>query len=224
MLWLLRVEADIPGVNFDETYQVPVFETRDSPALQDWQSHQAVEERTHPPTAPVRPTVIVSSAPEGGTQFYFPAGRNVSAATGVTLFAVVFSAVSYGITLVRAPLLFPIVFGLFSLLMWLIAVNLWFGTARIVANSSGVSLHSSTLGIGGSKQWSSNQIRDIYPKITMQSGAGSNGSVYYTATLSDTSLRTYSMGNALRDHNEAEWVCAQIRQAANVQSRATANN
>jgi hypothetical protein len=219
ILWLLRAEADIPGVNFDETYQVPVFETRDSPNLQDWQSHEAIEERAHPPTAPVRPTVIVSSAPEGGTQFYFPAGRNLSAAFGVTFFAAIFSATTYAILHLHAPLLFAIVFGLFSLLTWLIALKLWFGTARIVANSNGVSLHSSTLGLGGSKQWASSQIRDIYPKITMQSGAVP----YYTATLVDTSLRSFSMGNALRDHNEAEWICTQVRQAANVQPTSAAN-
>jgi hypothetical protein len=35
ILWLLRAEADVPGVDFDETYEVPVFETQESPVLRD---------------------------------------------------------------------------------------------------------------------------------------------------------------------------------------------
>lgn len=222
ILWLLRAEADLPGVDFDETYEVPVFETSASPTLQDWQAKESAEERTHPATAPIRPTVEVSSAPEGGTQFYFPAGRNASAGIGITVFALIFSAVDVGIYYMHAPILFPIVFGFFTLLLWIITLNLWFGSARIVASSSGVTLHTNVLGIHSSKQWAPAQIQSVYPKITMQSGGGGSGIPYYTATIQFDGGKEYSMGNPLRDHNEAEWVCAQIQQAANVKAKSTA--
>ena len=223
MLWLVRAEADIPGADFSDEYEVPVFETKDSPSVAEWQTKEQAEERSHPPTAPIRPTVQISQAPEGGTQFYFPAGRNLSAAFGVTLFALLFGGVDFALfyfqSQFRVLIFFGIVFGFFVVLLTLIAVNLWFSTARIVANSSGVSLKNRTLGIGGSKQWSASEIQSVYPKITMQTGSGGQGNAYYTVTIRTSGGREYSLGNALRDHNEAEWICLQIQQMANIQAR-----
>ncbi len=223
ILWLLRAEADVPGANFSDEYEVPVFETRESPSVAEWQTQAQAEERSHPPTAPIRPTVQISPAPEGGTQFYFPAGRNVSAAFGVTFFALLFGGIDVALFYFQGqfrPLLFfGILFGLFALLLTLIAVNLWFGTAKIVANSAGISFKSSVLGMGGSKQWTAAEIQSVYPKITMQSGSGGQAVAYYTITLEDRSGHEAALGNALRDHNEAEWICLQIRQMTNIQAR-----
>ncbi len=219
ILWLLRAEADIPGVNFDENYELPVFETRESPSLAEWQSEQEEEQRIHPPTAPVRGTVVVSPAPEGGTQFYFPAGRNVSSAIGVTLFALLFGGAEVLIVVLHAPFIFAVVFGLVDLLLWFIALNLWFGSARIVVKSDAVEVHTSLLGYHGFKRWLAGEIKAVYPKITMQSGGGSSGIPYYTITIQALNDREYQMGNALRDHNEAEWLCAQIREIANLKAK-----
>jgi hypothetical protein len=215
VLWLVHAEADIPGANFDERYEVPVFRTRESPTIGEWESKQEVTQKTHAPSAPIRPTVLVSQAPEGGTQFYFPAARNKSAAAGVTLFAILFGGVLTAIFYLKAPLIFPIVFGFFDALMLLISLNLWFGTARIVANGDGVSLNTNTLGVRSSKHWDTSQIRDVQPKITMQSGE----KAYYTATVTDSTGRDHSMGNAIADHNEAEWICSEIRQLANLETK-----
>jgi hypothetical protein len=218
ILWLLRAEADVPGVDFDETYEVPVFQTADSPTMDSWQANEEVAERAHPPAAPIRPTVVVSPAPEGGTQFYYPAGRNVSAAFGVTLFAFLFCGAEAIIFYLHAPFFFAVIFGLFDLLLVIIALNLWFGTARIVANGNSLALRTNTFGWRGSKQWSASEIRSLHPKITMQSGGG-RGVAYYTVTLTDRNLREFSVGNAIRDHNEAQWICDQIEQIVGVNAK-----
>jgi hypothetical protein len=218
LLWLLRAEADIPGVNFDEKYEVPVFETRESPRLEDWRQHQESEERSHPATAPTRPTVQVSSALEGGTQFYFPAGRNVSVALWLTVFTGIFGSASYALFHLHAPVFFAVIFSFFSALLLLITLNLWFGTGKIIVNSNGVKFSTNLLGFGGSKQWTPQQIQRIYPKITMQSG----DVAYYTVTLADSNGRNAQLGNALRDHNEAEWVCEQIRNLVGLNAKSTA--
>jgi hypothetical protein len=216
VLWLLRAEADVPGVDFQEQYEVPVFATRESPSLEQWETQQENLERKHPASAPTRPTVQISSAPEGGTQFYFPAGRNVSVSLWVTMFTAIFGGASYLLFHLHAPFFFAVLFSFFSLLLLLITVNLWFGTARVVVNSNGVTLSTSTLGLGGSKQWTPQQIQRIYPKMTMQSSGSGGGVAYYTVTLTDAAGRDAGLGNALRDHNEAEWICEQIRQLARV--------
>jgi hypothetical protein len=216
ILWILRAEADIPGVNFDETYEVPVFETAESPSVEDWRTKKIAVQGAHPPASPTRPTVQVSPAPEGGTQFYFPAGRNRSAALSVTFFLGLFGGAEVLIFKLHAPLFFPIVFGFFDVLLFLITLNLWFGTARVVASSSQIVLQSKTLGVGGTRQWACGEITAIRPKITMQSG-GSTGIPYYTVTITANG-RESQLGNALADRNEAEWICGQLSQIANLKA------
>lgn len=211
ILWLLRAEADVPGVDFDERYELPVFQTSSSPSIAAWQAKVDADQRQHPAAAPTRPTVQVSAAPDGGTQFYFPPGRNVSAAFWLTIFTCLFGVVSYFLWHVRAPLIFPIVFSGFTALMLLICVNLWFGSALLVVNASELSISTKMLGMGGTKKWNASEVARVYPKITMQSG-GSGGIPYYTVTLSLRSNRDVQLGNALRDHNEAEWICERIRE------------
>ena len=221
VLWMLRAEADVPGVNFDERYEVPVFATSASPSISDWQVKEEELESHHPASAPIRPTVQVSSAQDGGTQFYFPAGRNISASLSLTLFCGIFGGVSYFLWHVHAPMIFPIVFSFFTALILLLSVNLWFGSARVTVNSSELALSTSTLGLGGTKRWNATEVSRMYPKITMQSG-GSNGVPYYTVTMTLTSNRDVPLGNALPDRNEAEWICEQIKGILKLQAKSAA--
>jgi hypothetical protein len=218
ILWLVRAEADVPGVNFDETYEVPVFQTADSPTVESWETKEEVAERAHPPAAPIRPTVVVSPAPEGGTQFYYPAGRSVSAAFGVTLFALLFGGAEAVILRLHAPIFFAVIFGFFDLLLIIIGLNLWFGTARIVANASELTLHTNTLGWRGNKRWDASDVLSLYPKITMQSG-GSRGVAYYTVMLTDRRRSSFQLGKAIPDHNEAQWICDQIEQIVGLKTK-----
>jgi len=218
ILWLVRAEADVPGVNFDETYEVPVFQTADSPTVESWETKEEVAERAHPPAAPIRPTVVVSPAPEGGTQFYYPAGRSVSAAFGVTLFALLFGGAEAVILRLHAPIFFAVIFGFFDLLLIIIGLNLWFGSARIVANASELTLHTNTLGWRGNKRWDASDVLSLYPKITMQSG-GSRGVAYYTVMLTDRRRNSFQLGKAIPDHNEAQWICDQIEQIVGLKAK-----
>lgn len=218
ILWMLRAEADVPGVDFDERYEIPVFQTSASPSIADWQASVEAVERQHPASAPTRPTVQVSGAPEGGTRFYFPPGRNVSAAFWLSVFTAAFGVISYFLWHVHAPFIFPVVFSGFTALLLLFSANLWFGSAVVVVNASELRLSTSTLGMGGTKRWRAGEISRVYPKITMQSG-GSNGTPYYTVTLALTSNRDVQLGNALRDHNEAEWICEQIRTLLRIETQ-----
>lgn len=220
--WFLRAQADVPGVNFDDKYEVPVFETSDSPTLQDWEAAQDSEERSHPASAPIRPTVRVSAAPEGGTAFYFPAGRNFAFGMMVTLFALVFTATECAIVMGHGPFLFMLVFGLASLFLLVLTANAWFGTARVVASGSGITATTSLFGYTRSKMWTSSQLRLIHPKISSQSAGSSASNVYYAVTLTDLGGREYPVGIALRDQNEAEWICEQIRQLTNIQAKTAA--
>ena len=160
-------------------------------------------------------------APEGGTQYYFHAGRNTSAAVGITKIAVLFTAFTVGMRFMHAPIIFPVVFGLMDLLLWWVSLTLWFATSRVVVTRDAIMVYSNWLGVRSTKRWLTGEIRALYPKVTMQSG-GSSGIPYYSLTLVALDNREYQMGNALSDHNEAEWLCGQIRELAGLDAKKVA--
>jgi hypothetical protein len=66
IVWLLQAEADVPGVDYKDVFEIPVFRTKGTPAATEAQVfHQ------HPPVvqAPVAPTILVMPTSEG-TQFF----------------------------------------------------------------------------------------------------------------------------------------------------------
>ena len=72
-------------MNYKDIFELPVFRTKES------LSQQGAEELAEAEPASERPagtSIRVSMAPDGGAEFYFPAGRVVIFAGGTTLFAI----------------------------------------------------------------------------------------------------------------------------------------
>src|ERR1700730_189137 len=124
VLWLLHAGADVPGVDYSDDFELPVF--RSAPPvkpLRDSQSpgsSKADDSRLVTPPSeadsgavaqPARGKVIVSMH-SGGTEFYFPAFRNPGRALGLFVFTLIWSGIVYALYYVHAPWFFLLVFGL----------------------------------------------------------------------------------------------------------------
>src|SRR5208282_2296093 len=129
VLWLLHAQADVPGVNFSDDFEVPVFRLTPSPSLaaeptpiflsdaQGATAPPAFQSDASDVAAPQNPKVVVSAGMDGSTEFYFPAFRNPSQILVLIFFTVVWTAIVYFLAHSKAPLFFTAVFGLFELLL-----------------------------------------------------------------------------------------------------------
>ncbi len=156
-------------------------------------------------------------------QFYYGAMRSPVSALVLSCALLVFGGADYLIITEHGPTVLAVIFSIFAVLLFVGTLNAWFGTARIVANGNGVLLHTSTLGIGGTKLWATADIDSIYPKVTMQT-SGARGTAWYTVTLRDAKGREFGVGKQIKDHNEAEWICEQMKQLASVRTRSAAGS
>jgi hypothetical protein len=142
-----------------------------------------------------------------GVEIVFPAARNPGAAAGVTGFALLWGTISWGLLHFHAPLLFPIVFGLFELLLVWAALQLWLGVSRITA-SSGTLLLASGLGEAArERSLSTASIADVTTVIGMQAGT----TPYYDVVVQQKDGRKVVAGRALRNKMEAEWIALTIK-------------
>ena len=227
-VWVLEALADVPGVDYHQVFEVPVFRTQQTPA------NSELEDTSAPVPAPaVRPaalTVRVRQNPEG-TEYYFPAARNKNLAAFVTVILLIFVSSSLflihtfpmhgaGILIVMGfgSACLALGFGLASLLLLYFTIQLWFGTTRVVMGARGLTLQSGVLGGGKVQQVSFSEVASISDRIMTQRG-GSTGTPYYDIQLTLGNGKKLTLGRSLRNKREAEWLVEEMRRLGGLQAK-----
>jgi hypothetical protein len=217
-VWLLEALASVPGVDYHDIFEVPVFHTEQTPAQPEGETATfAASAAGQPPTRPEVVTVEVSQNADG-TEFYFPAARNKNFASGTSVFLLIFGSATFFLVQVHAPILFPLAFGFFSFLLLCITAQMWLGTTRVVIGGSGVTLQAGLLGGGKVQRFPLSEIASISDKITAQQG-GSSGTPYYDIELTLRSGKKLTLGRTLRSKHETEWLVEEMSSLAGVQPK-----
>jgi hypothetical protein len=203
IVWRLKLSARVPGVDYDSTFEVPVFRT----AASDRPLSDDEERLTHDQlvTADYRQpsdSRIVVTANKTRTEIWFPAARNPGAAAGTTVFTVIWIAVIWFLIHFKAPLLFPIVFGLFGLLLVYGTLQMWLGVSRVVVEAGTVAVASGYISPGRERTLTTREIGDVITAIGMQAGS----TPYYDVVILRKDGKKVIAGRAVRDKREAEWL------------------
>lgn len=201
VIWRLEAHASVPGVDYHVSFDVPVFRTpeSDTPLTEEEEMSLAAPEGEfcQPPESRISVRESLRR-----TEIYLPAARNLGLASGISVFFIMWTGVVYALPKLGAPLIFPIVFGLFDLLLGYAVVASWLLTTHIVAEPSGIRAKSGVLGFGRIRQVPLNEIDDIVLKIGMQAG----NRPYYDIKIVRDSGKKVKAGSAIRDKREAEWL------------------
>jgi hypothetical protein len=215
-LWLLEALADVPGVDYHDVFEVPVFRTQQSPA-----STEAAKTRfegvAHTEMRPASLSVQVRENAEG-TEFYFAAGRNKGFAASLTFFLAIFGLTTLFLIWAHVLLLFPLIFGFFSLVLLYLAVQQWFGTTRVMINRTELTLQSGLLGSGVVRHIALEDIAAFSDRITAQQG-GATGTPYYDVELTLKDGKKLTLGSTLPNKREAEWLSQEMQRLTGLRSQ-----
>src|SRR6266446_3377997 len=124
VFWLLHAQADVPGVDYSDDFEIPVFRSVSSSAQASdfgtriatgtnnfgFATSQPSDADSGEVPQPAHTKVVVSMG-SGGTEFYFPALRNPGRALILLLVTVFWSAVVFVLFRSQAPIFFFIMFG-----------------------------------------------------------------------------------------------------------------
>lgn len=209
--WRLAVTAKLEGIDYASAFEVPVFRTAASgepptPAERAVAARTAsVEGYRQPPNSriEVRET-------RRGTEIWFPAGRNPGMAAGLTAFTALWTGIVAALVLLEAPLVFPVVFGGFGLLLLAGVVDQWLAVTRVTAGDGAITVATGLLAPGRERTLRAAEIREIAPRITMQAGS----TPYYELSLVTADGKRVAAGRGIHDKREAEWLAATLRRAA----------
>jgi len=209
IVWRLEASARVPGVDYFAQFEVPVFKA--APGAQPAVPARDPLTRFLVPADPEKLSasskVRRQTTPTGGHEFYFPPARNPGAATGLTLVLIAWWAGCWLAAHFKAPIIFPIVIAVFGLLLTVAALELWFGSVRVVLESQTVTVTRRWAGIGSVQSLSTDDIVEIKTARGMQIGR----SVYYDIRMVDRAGRQCTAGNAIPRREEAEWLAAEMR-------------
>jgi hypothetical protein len=221
VLWLLHAQADIPGINYTDDFELPVFKTSfsveqaptDSPSeVSGFAARTSGDSNAVPVAAPAHPKVILSSQ-DGGTEFYFPAFRTPSRAVFLLIFTVIWTGVVYFLFHSKAPWFFPIIFGLMDLFVILGLFHVALGTARIRVGNGEIVSTKRVLGIGSTKQFLFSEVDAIVAVTSGQQG-GPQGSSMYAIRLRTKNSRRVTLADDISSRQEARWIVSQIEALA----------
>jgi len=222
VLWILKVTVDVPGVNYSDEFELPVFRTSSSPsaaatfsggtqnasfARTTTMSSEVSAEVSEPP----HHRVIATESPDG-LQFQFPAGRNVARTVLVVSLAVAISALFFEMFRVQPepPKFAFAVVGLLDFFLILAVIRSALSSTRIVAGNGVISWRRSVLGMGKSHEMQISDIDSILASTSIQQGS----STLYSVILKSKSGKKYTLVEDIESRQEARWVVWQIEKRA----------
>ena len=171
-LWRLRVDADVPGVDYHAIFDVPVFRTSESsptPLTED-QDDEAWGAAPSPTFDFESHGIRSELRSSGARRWTIGAARHKATAATVTLFMMLWLGFNYLLVHLDAPIFFPIIWGLFSLLLFFGVLDLWFERRAIEVHPDRLVLSGGILGLGRAREIQRDRITEIAPIRGMQSG------------------------------------------------------
>src|SRR6202140_2421719 len=144
VLWLLHAQADVPGVDYSDDFEIPVFRSAASSAPASnfgtritsgtdrfgFAAAQPSDADSGAVPQPARTKVVVSMG-SGGTEFYFPVLRNPVRALVLFLVLLLWTGVAYVLYQKHAPIFFFILFALSDLIVIAGFLHVTFGSSLI---------------------------------------------------------------------------------------------
>ena len=222
LIWQLHAEADVPGVDFSDDYEIPVFRTQASAAAAGEASSSSAAfsstasmSSAPQPEAPAPPpshTHIVFSENEQGTSFYFPPLRSIPQALGIFVFATIWTGVVYFLwTHPQVPWIFRIVFSLFEILVIYMFLSVVFGSALLRVQNGVLQVRTAILGFGTLRTLPFSDVASISP--LSQGRANTSGEVLYGINVKQSDGRNINVAASTLTQAEARWIVATLDRA-----------
>jgi len=229
ILWLLHAQADVPGVDYSDDFELPVFRAADSPQPSvepsadssfvgstnnfGFATAQSVDADSGDVAQPARTKVIVSMH-DGGTEFYFPPLRTPAHALMLLVVATIFTGATYALFLSRVPLFFAVIFALGDLLVLYGFFHVTFGSARIGMGNGEILSRRGFLGMGATRRFPFSEVASIVPVGSVQQGGNSGDNSIYSIQLHTKSGQKVTLADEISTRQEARWVVSQLETLA----------
>ncbi len=207
IIWRLHISSDIPGVDYEASFELPVFDTglaADAVAAAD--SIQFFKAETGIAGDPSRSGVVIQ-----GNQYYFPAARHKSLIFGLFVFSSIFGGSGAGM-MIAEHALFGGVFALVGLLVFWGVLSLLLKRSEIRLENGSIVACSGWFRLKERLRLPSFQVNKIWIKSNMSSG----NTKYYDLYLDDHNGKKHTLASNLISRRDIEALITHLKNALGI--------
>ncbi|MCA9114058.1 MAG: DUF3592 domain-containing protein [Planctomycetaceae bacterium] len=198
--WRLELKADVPGIDIATQFEVPVFRTPAS--SEDFEPLDALAEYEHQLSDEdlVRAAGLRVETTGDTVRIRQPMASQPGLACSLTVFLVIWLGATWFAWNMGAPLLFPIVFGMFGIGMTIFTIDLWLWSSTLEAEDGRLTIHTGMPLLARTVRYAPEDIKSLRASSSMQSGT----KMYYSLKLHTTSGKRITLLRHLQGKIEAE--------------------
>ncbi len=204
-LWRLNIRADLPGVDIDRDYEIPVYATaEDSAALSEVSIDQARGKQNKLDLRVIESLVRLSFA-AGGRAMRFPMGRNLLSGFMGTIFGTIFTGAGWYLLKYEGHLLMGGAFGLVGLLIVVTAFYLVLNSLEVMQDGADIRTVRRILGIPikSGRMRRADFVR-FSKKTSSKTQSGNHHVIHYKIIAVDNSGQKLVVGEGFKGASQAD--------------------
>ena len=204
-LWQLNLKAELPGVDIDRDYEIPVYETeQQSQHLSNFSIAEARADQRQIDLEIIKKIVRLDYGVSGRSMLY-PAGRNLWNGFMGTLFGAIFAAAGWFLVTEAGHAIMGAVFGGVGLLVLVSALYFFLNSLEIVAEGGDIRTVRRILGIPVKRmRMRSSEFARFNKKKSSYSQSGTRHVVHYSLHAVDKRGRKMVVGEGFKGVSQAD--------------------
>lgn len=221
VLWTVDVDADLPGVDLESRFEVPMISAAAATTAQT----SALPERTPDATPDIPANIVRMYHDRGATVFYYPLLRYPAMGVGLLLFSLILGAPAvfmfnqlHGSAMDVVLWLMIAAFGLFGLLLFVVALYTIGNTLRVEISPRGLTTVRRIFGFGFSRHAPLDAIQSVETKIGSQSNSSGKINVRYRLVAHSSDGRSITVGNDIPGRALAEHLARLVGEACGLRN------
>lgn len=195
ILWRIRVVAELPGVDYEETFELPVF---------GHAAHAAPAAKPLSDQPRIAPRTVIVERQLGKTCFLFPAGQNRREVATSTLAALVSVGIIAAAVAAGSPFFLKLIVSVAGVFLVLAAIDAWLGTASIEVRNGEVRLTRSN-GITTSSQ-SFRRGEIVKLQISARTSSNQQRHARFRLEARQSTGKRVPLGRFFSRRHDAEWL------------------
>ena len=208
-LWLLQLDCELPGIDFNRSFTVPVFET-DKPL---YSSLDVPYAKNSAPLKQAPAGKVQITQTTNGMQFYYPWYRHLGPAIIMASTGTLFAVIGYFVGKESNDIVFPIAFGGIGGIVAIAGYYMMGNTLTTTVSSQGIQIIRNVFGLRFQRRADREEITKFERHIGSQMQSGAKYTVYYTIKAYTKDGRKITIADALAGSRLADFVEQKIRDA-----------
>ncbi len=211
--WSVQLRAELPGVDFDRRFDIPVFATGERRTSSAAVRREPAAEISAPPESTVRVRET-----GGGLELHYPLFRNAKVGVGVLIIGMLFAGFPAAFHFIDGldgpPTIMLALFGLVGIALALAGLYSLGNSLSVSVSPRGLTTVRRVFGLPFTRHTALSEIVSLDKRIGVQTSSGTRQRAYYSVHARTREGRKLALGDSLPSASAADRIIALISHAA----------